>query len=876
MDDRANRRTGLPVGVSRRGTCFSGEQNHEAQNIHYPTRIGGSTRVTALKPNHIDDKQPGESSKISGRPSSNKSLLPKMPKSVSAVSKVGASSSSNLKKTRKVQPNSAAPGQSSSIRNLSAGLGQIGQVSAAFHKGEPSNSSRLGLSEISNLTSSEGSTSDLDFHQETPTSSMSRSLFRGGSSVERRDKRVVSSRFLNRQGSWNDMELLNVNSSLSDLMYGEHEHNWTGIEENGTRNIGAGTPLRSGLMNDATNRSIFENDHDSVSDDSFVSAPSMAEDLFDVDVASSSDSLLQSSPQLGQRAQDHGNFRRPMLGHADKSHMNLGEVVNMSTSSLSKRKASITRNGSQIPSKSSSHEIPCTGSGSASKDRYSRRPSAGTSRRNLGNFGCKSASDALPFNVSSSSDQVLEQPGSRRLDVGRKIIDGHDSARSRRLAKAPVANSTGGSVSQRTFRAGAGIGPRHMTSKSNSTPQASRRTAHAMQPDNCCSLGILGGDGVIELGIPTESSSNGMPASDQSGLLSNRMEVPSPSTFRGRSVHAVSQRQNEVSNVAASTSGERVANRFVGSTRRGTSNSAANARLFGLAGSSSRLNNTCTDTNSSSHNLLSEDNVGNNTLNISGLAPSRAPPVPQGARSGRSQINAISSTSLSFSGSAPARAPPSFPSSSPTSLASAVDTNYSSFLDGLAYGRSGSGSECPAGRPMVAHSEVGGRRSLRNLSIENDSQTRYTIEGLAEVLLALERIEQDEELTYEQVLMLEANLLFSGINMHDQHSDMRLDIDNMSYEELLALEERIGSVNTGLTEEAVSKCLTRFLYTSDVAAATSTSQESEVKCSVCQEEYEEREELGRLNCDHSYHAACIKQWLLQKNQCPICKSPAML
>lgn len=871
MDGRANRRNALPIGVSRRGTCFSGEQNHEAQSTHYPTRIGGSTRVTAVKANRIEDKELGESSKIGGRLSSSKSLLPK---SASAVPKLGTSSSSNLKKTRKVQPNSAASGQSSSTRNLSAGLGQKGQVRAAFHKGEPSNSSRLGLSEISNLTSSEGSTSDLDFLQETPTSSMSRSLFRSGSTVERRDNRVVSSRFLNRQGSWNDLELLNVNSSLSDLMYGEHEHNWTGIEENGTRNIGAGPSLRSGLMNDAAGLSIFENDHESVSDDSFVSAPSVAEDLFDVDVASSSDSLLQSSPLLSQRAQDHGNFRRPMLGHADNPHVSLGEVVNMSTSSLSKRKAAITRAGSQIPSKTLSQEIPSTGSGSASKDRYSRRPTSGTSRRNLGNFGCTSASDALPFNVSSSSDQIVEQPGNRRLDLGRKIIDGHDSARSRRLTKVPLVTNTGGPVPQRTIRAGAGIGPRHMTSKTNSTSQASRRTVRAMQPGTYCSLGILGGDSVVELAIPTESSSNSMPASDQSGLLCNGLEVPSPSSFRGRSAHAVSQRQNEVLNVAACTSGERVASRFAGSNRRGTSSSAASARLFGLAGSSSRLNNTCTDTNSSSHNLLSEDNVGNNTLIISTPAPSRAPPVPPGARSGRSQANASLSTSLSFSGSAPARAPPTLPSSSPTSLASSVDTSYSSFLDGLVYGRSGSGNECPAGRPMVANSEVGGRRSLRNLPIENGSQTRYTIEGLAEVLLALERIEHDEELTYEQVLMLEANLLFGGINLPDQHSDMRLDIDNMSYEELLALEERIGSVNTGLTEDAVSKCLTRFLYTSDVAAATSTSQESEVKCSVCQEEYEERDELGRLNCDHSYHAACIKQWLLQKNQCPICKAPA--
>jgi hypothetical protein len=40
--------------------------------------------------------------------------------------------------------------------------------------------------------------------------------------------------------------------------------------------------------------------------------------------------------------------------------------------------------------------------------------------------------------------------------------------------------------------------------------------------------------------------------------------------------------------------------------------------------------------------------------------------------------------------------------------------------------------------------------------------------------------------------MLEATLLFGGMGLHDQHSDLRLDVDNMSYEELLALEERIG------------------------------------------------------------------------------------
>lgn len=34
----------------------------------------------------------------------------------------------------------------------------------------------------------------------------------------------------------------------------------------------------------------------------------------------------------------------------------------------------------------------------------------------------------------------------------------------------------------------------------------------------------------------------------------------------------------------------------------------------------------------------------------------------------------------------------------------------------------------------------------------------------------------------QQSLMLETNLLFGGLSFHDQHRDLRMDIDNMSYE----------------------------------------------------------------------------------------------
>lgn len=107
-------------------------------------------------------------------------------------------------------------------------------------------------------------------------------------------------------------------------------------------------------------------------------------------------------------------------------------------------------------------------------------------------------------------------------------------------------------------------------------------------------------------------------------------------------------------------------------------------------------------------------------------------------------------------------------------------------------------------------------------------------------------------------------------NMFDQHRDMRLDVDEMSYEELLALGERIGCVSTGLSEDLISKCLTEKVYCSP------GQSQDEGNCVICLEEYKEMDDVGSLkNCGHEYHVSCIKKWLSMKNSCPICKAAAM-
>ncbi|CAL5040256.1 unnamed protein product [Urochloa decumbens] len=189
--------------------------------------------------------------------------------------------------------------------------------------------------------------------------------------------------------------------------------------------------------------------------------------------------------------------------------------------------------------------------------------------------------------------------------------------------------------------------------------------------------------------------------------------------------------------------------------------------------------------------------------------------------------------------------------------------------------RQGLSSRTPR-RRSTTHPEESPHQIYHGLFGERDGYRRINMEGIAEVLLALDRIEHDDELTYEQLVVLETNLLLSGLGLHDQHQDMRLDIDNMSYEELLALEEHIGSVSTALTEEQFAKCVNQSVYearNSDRDANKIAADD--VKCSICQEEYVEGEEIGMMQCEHQYHVCCIHEWLRQKNWCPICKASAV-
>ncbi|KAH7850560.1 hypothetical protein Vadar_012489 [Vaccinium darrowii] len=126
---------------------------------------------------------------------------------------------------------------------------------------------------------------------------------------------------------------------------------------------------------------------------------------------------------------------------------------------------------------------------------------------------------------------------------------------------------------------------------------------------------------------------------------------------------------------------------------------------------------------------------------------------------------------------------------------------------------------------------------------------------------------------FAEMMMLRSSLMMGErSDGFDRYRDWRLNFDNMSYEELLELGDSIGFVNTGLKEDEIVHCLRKTKVINNLFSLLPT--EMERKCSICQEDYEEDDEVGKLECGHFYHIHCVKQWLMQKNTCPICKTTA--
>ncbi|GMJ08004.1 hypothetical protein HRI_004469600 [Hibiscus trionum] len=98
-------------------------------------------------------------------------------------------------------------------------------------------------------------------------------------------------------------------------------------------------------------------------------------------------------------------------------------------------------------------------------------------------------------------------------------------------------------------------------------------------------------------------------------------------------------------------------------------------------------------------------------------------------------------------------------------------------------------------------------------------------------------------------------------------ADMHVDVEYISYEELLGPGVQRMNFSLKLNVGTIKANLRRRRFQPISMEPTAEAEQ----CCICQEDYANGEELGKLDCGHDFHFDCIKEWLRRKNQCPICK-----
>jgi len=106
----------------------------------------------------------------------------------------------------------------------------------------------------------------------------------------------------------------------------------------------------------------------------------------------------------------------------------------------------------------------------------------------------------------------------------------------------------------------------------------------------------------------------------------------------------------------------------------------------------------------------------------------------------------------------------------------------------------------------------------------------------------------------------EADNMSMDYDDNGMEDEFFLQEEEFTYERLLMLDETI--VKKGMTVEQMKDFLTQ-LYVK--------SLDGEGSCSICLSDYETGEYTRRLTCDHKFHKGCIDKWLDANITCPMCK-----
>ncbi|CAD5314620.1 unnamed protein product [Arabidopsis thaliana] len=94
-----------------------------------------------------------------------------------------------------------------------------------------------------------------------------------------------------------------------------------------------------------------------------------------------------------------------------------------------------------------------------------------------------------------------------------------------------------------------------------------------------------------------------------------------------------------------------------------------------------------------------------------------------------------------------------------------------------------------------------------------------------------------------------------------------MDTDHMTYEQLLQLCNSMGYENSSVKASNIDRCFRNTKPSEFQSLADKI-------CCICQDRFQRRAGVGKLNCGHNFHINSVKPWILTKKQCPVCQKTA--
>ncbi|CAM9095421.1 unnamed protein product [Ascophyllum nodosum] len=212
--------------------------------------------------------------------------------------------------------------------------------------------------------------------------------------------------------------------------------------------------------------------------------------------------------------------------------------------------------------------------------------------------------------------------------------------------------------------------------------------------------------------------------------------------------------------------------------------------------------------------------------------------------------------------------------------------------EGQSTARAGAGTRAAAPTASVAAAEESGRESPERASDPGAGEVAGEDAEAASLALARQLLEEEAMASYAAAVDMFRNgrgagegqgvAALEGIASEDMAAMQALlqedenasnavamaEDESLDYDGMLELGNAIGDVRQErwrLRCETVISSLPRMKYAAGGIAG------DDVKCLVCQCDFEEGEELRELPCKHAFHAACVDGWLAQNEECPTCR-----